>query len=341
MIACLKLCLLGLLFSAFPAWAWAPKSLVIFGDSLSDTGNKFKQYHQPVSPPYWNGRYSNGPLWIEDLAYQSQLIDNPMTNPDEAVTSRWKNYAFGDSTVLKGHVGPGVQTRTLNEEVNEFITQAPTLDWNTTLVVLWDGSNDLMDSVCLKDPFQCTRTVVQETIRNIDLLHEKGARYFLLPLMPDVSLTPLAHQALPPHQRKELQQLVKYFNNEYEISLEHLQASTPNLHLFVVDTNLFIQQNKDKFPMSLSSLCYNNEGKYDKIMGSVCENPDDYFFWDQMHPTAKAHQQFAEAVAESLLHADGKETSNLIENLVPAITQEPVAPVPDKGDEHANKQWLQ
>jgi GDSL-like Lipase/Acylhydrolase len=46
--------------------------LVVFGDSLSDTGNLSKGLggQFPPSPPFFNGRFSDGPLWLEYLAHQ-------------------------------------------------------------------------------------------------------------------------------------------------------------------------------------------------------------------------------------------------------------------------------
>ncbi len=41
--------------------------LVVFGDSLSDNGNLFKLTGSP-QPPYWNGHFSNGPTYAEQLA---------------------------------------------------------------------------------------------------------------------------------------------------------------------------------------------------------------------------------------------------------------------------------
>src|SRR6188472_1030511 len=40
----------------------------VFGDSLSDVGNTYAAAGAPLSPPYSNGRYSNGPVWHEQLA---------------------------------------------------------------------------------------------------------------------------------------------------------------------------------------------------------------------------------------------------------------------------------
>ena len=41
--------------------------IVAFGDSLSDTGNTFLAAGIPPAP-YYQGHYSNGPIWLEYLA---------------------------------------------------------------------------------------------------------------------------------------------------------------------------------------------------------------------------------------------------------------------------------
>ena len=51
--------------------------IVVFGDSLSDTGNLYLASGKttPPSPPYFLGWFSNGPLWVERLA--SRLVVVP------------------------------------------------------------------------------------------------------------------------------------------------------------------------------------------------------------------------------------------------------------------------
>ena len=54
------------------SWAQAVSlnKIVMFGDSLSDNGNlyEYMKHQLPTSPPYFAGRFSNGPGWGEQLA---------------------------------------------------------------------------------------------------------------------------------------------------------------------------------------------------------------------------------------------------------------------------------
>src|SRR5579883_862271 len=57
--------------SASPAGVPArPTKIVVFGDSLSDTGNAYigSLHLKAPSPPYFRGRFSNGPIWVEMFA---------------------------------------------------------------------------------------------------------------------------------------------------------------------------------------------------------------------------------------------------------------------------------
>jgi len=105
--------------------------LYVFGDSLSDTGNVFAATGGafPQSPPYFNGRFSNGPLWVEYLADDLGLPRNPSTN-----------FAYGGATTGSNNAInsalPGLQ-----QEINGFTTANPSADPNG-LYIVWAGAND-------------------------------------------------------------------------------------------------------------------------------------------------------------------------------------------------------
>ena len=58
-----------------PVLAQNIEGITIFGDSLSDNGNAFKATGGaiPASPPYFNGRFSNGPVWVEGFSTELKL----------------------------------------------------------------------------------------------------------------------------------------------------------------------------------------------------------------------------------------------------------------------------
>ena len=75
--------LLSFVLSTMPAaWAGTFTNLYVFGDSLSDAGNVFAATagQQPGSP-YYDGRYSNGPVWVEYLAEEPATRRSPTRLP--------------------------------------------------------------------------------------------------------------------------------------------------------------------------------------------------------------------------------------------------------------------
>src|SRR6516164_3574154 len=65
-------------------------NLIVFGDSISDTGNGFLfTGGVATAPPYFDGHFSNGPMWVEVLADRLGL---PAPAPS---LGGGTNYAFG------------------------------------------------------------------------------------------------------------------------------------------------------------------------------------------------------------------------------------------------------
>ena len=59
----------ALCIALLSAQASAYSSLVVFGDSLSDTGNVYAATGGVIpGAPYASGRFSNGPIWLDTFA---------------------------------------------------------------------------------------------------------------------------------------------------------------------------------------------------------------------------------------------------------------------------------
>ena len=102
-------------------------NLVIFGDSLSDVGNLYKFL------PYWNGRFSNGPVWIEQLA-----ADLGMLAPTPSSLGG-NNFAWGGAQTGTGSSAAPVVPN-VREQVGLYL--ATEVVSPTALYVLWAGAND-------------------------------------------------------------------------------------------------------------------------------------------------------------------------------------------------------
>lgn len=73
------------------------KELLVFGDSLSDVGNYYiVSENSSPKEPYYEGRFSNGPLWIEVFAEEMGF---PAVKPSLA---GGMNYAYGGARTGNG-----------------------------------------------------------------------------------------------------------------------------------------------------------------------------------------------------------------------------------------------
>jgi phospholipase/lecithinase/hemolysin len=79
------------LFVCSSVFAGNVKQIVFFGDSMTDNGNLYNLIKtMPKSPPYYKGRFSNGPTWaeyVERSFYNTHYIDS-------------QNYAYGGATAI-------------------------------------------------------------------------------------------------------------------------------------------------------------------------------------------------------------------------------------------------
>jgi outer membrane lipase/esterase len=171
---------LGAAQLAGPAGAADFSAAWFFGDSLSDTGNI--------------GRFTTaqpgdqGALWTEDLAAKFDLTAVPLA-------SGGTDWAFGGARV-GADLGP---IEAVVTQVTNYLTlQGGKADPNA-LYSVWGGANNISDASALPPasiPGYLYLTTAQE-VGAIQALHDAGARYIIVPTLPDMGLTPAAALAGP------------------------------------------------------------------------------------------------------------------------------------------------
>jgi len=278
--------------SNFPFNNWA-----IFGDSLTDTGNIYTSEGFP-QPPYYNGRYSNGPVWIEYLAPMLQL-PAPKASLEGGI-----NYAYGGATsgygvtvdvccssyccIYSDGKEDGYGVNAANQTQYYLNAHQPN---SKTLIVIWIGANDVLN-------FISTKTTMANILAQITLLINKGVKYFLIVNLPDLGLAPLYYGT--PFQTLASEAAID-FNTALGTTIAGIQANfsdvtfyTPDLYELSSDT-AFINARGVLLQSAQALSRVNITNPESQIIVSVNASIDAW--WDYEHPTTNLHKAVADYIA--------------------------------------------
>ena len=269
------------------------QSLFVVGDSLSDNGNIFGLlgFNQtpgvngwpliPSAPYAPSNNFTNGPVWSDLLAANLGVPDF--------------NFAFGGARTGTNGGNPFVPPGGL-DQLGLILLNFGSMLPSSGLYSVWLGGNDLRDAARAADAATAT-TIVNDAIQNISGiitgLANAGAINFLVPNAADLSLTPEADLAvsfgLTPFVQ-DASAITNQFNSALASSMTNLE-STLGVNITLLDTfgavNAMVADPAGFGFTDVDNPCL-------QIGGSgVCSNPDEYLFWDGLHPTAAVHAQTA------------------------------------------------
>jgi outer membrane lipase/esterase len=304
------LALVTLLLGAASPDAWAEggsgskfKSIYVFGDSLSDTGNLFGMTggFEPPSPPYFAGRFSNGPIWVEVF---DQLLD-PKRDFDTTpvvIKPLANNQAVGGAfTDTRGEVLPG--SGVLSQVAN-FAAAGGKIK-HRDLVVVWAGANNYLGGDI--DPF----LVVDDLVTAVQELYDLGARWFLVPNLPNLGDTPLGGLVLDPEEAAGLNALTAGHNAILAGAMAALSAEL-GVDIVIVDINAMFQAILTEPAAygfaNVTVPCLIQQPDGSRVPSGACPPDGDTYdatgvlFWDLIHPTAAGHALVA-MVARTTLSA--------------------------------------
>lgn len=169
--------------------------LVIFGDSLSDTGNLdlASGHTVPLSfAPYYQGRASNGLIWTDYLA-----AGLGQAGDAQPFLLGGNNYAFAGARTGAAPVTPTNPPGVLAQVVGIWGATHAAADANA-LYVLVGGGNDMRDARSVAGGTAATRladaqAAVANLFTSMGYLAAKGAKNVLISNLPDLGLTPEAY----------------------------------------------------------------------------------------------------------------------------------------------------
>jgi phospholipase/lecithinase/hemolysin len=272
---------------SFVAWAWSAAPLradlfteiVVFGDSLTDTGNRFASTNNtnPDAGAYYQGRWSNGPVWVERLA-----VDLGVPTPTASLLGGTNNAWAGAETRLTGNSTVN-GTPNIGSQITTYLQSHSTLK-SSQLVAVWGGANDFIFGG-QSNPSVPVSNLHQE----ITMLAQHGATSFLVPNLPALGELPNL-KSRGSQAEAQFNLLSSQFNSLLATDLAGLATSLGITIYRFDDAALVAQMLSTPAAFGFTDVTDQAKSGGPGSPGTVVPNPDQYLFWDGLHPTRIAHQ---------------------------------------------------
>ena len=256
-------------------------TFVFFGDSNTDTNNVYHLTNAtwPPSPPYWQGRASDGPVWAEKLDVATSI-----------------NYAYGgatsDNNLIHGYTGrfdnvsiPGVrqQIGTYQNQTNLTL-----VNFDRTLFFIWAGANDYYFNLTVSP-----EVVVRSLMTSVNDLIQLGVKHFFIMNQPPLESLP---SAIALNSTAYIASLVLAHNMNLSRAIDSIQKNMPNVSFRLVDIYSVIKgvlNDGATYGINNTQICWHMTNV---SFVQLCPSVNNSLYMDEFHFTSRAHQIIADHV---------------------------------------------
>ncbi|KAJ3036824.1 hypothetical protein HDV00_002377 [Rhizophlyctis rosea] len=272
--------------------------VTVFGDSLSDNGNAFQLDNQVFPPPpYDGGRFSNGPVWNEKV--KGNVLSVKLSN---------KAYAGATTGTSTGYVtdlsGTNYAVPSMLEQVNSYTASGQLKNdfTMTSMYVLFAGGNDYNNKLVKGLSNVTVDNVISNIRTSATTLINGGARNIVLINIPPASKSPRLIAMNNPTVSAIMDGLITQHNAALTPLVADLKTAGAKSVLVFDMFSLVKDMAENPTTYGFTNV---QQPCVDLVAGTTCGTPDEYMFWDQLHPTAKTHGVIAEKMT-AFLKANGR-----------------------------------
>lgn len=295
--------------AARPPW----DAIVVFGTSLSDPGNAFALVGATNTPPdylvdpllvpsapYARGgqHFSNGATWVEQFARSRGLAGSVRPAFAGAGTGA-TNFAVGAARAREDGAHVNLAT-----QVGRFLQESGGVASPDSLYVIEMGGNDIRDAlVTYQGGGDGSAVLVAANVaiaRSVQTLYAAGGRQFLIWRAPNVGVTPALRtlDLFSPGAAHFATVLTEAFNGGLDGVVAQLSA-LPGIDISRLDAfglvNAIVAAPEAFGITTVATACITPG-----VAPFTCSNPDEFLFWDGIHPTKAVHALVAQAAAATL-----------------------------------------
>ena len=283
------------------AWGQNFSDVVVFGDSLSDSGNAGSL--RPL-PPGSSFTTNPDPVW-------SEIVAETFGASGMNDLAGGSNYAFAGACMNPATPCTVPSTPVTEQITKSFFKSNGQADPNA-LYVIWGGANDVSDSAENDPPNAGRRTLAaaRVNVAQIRRLQDAGARHVLAFNMPDVSKAPYAVNRGQVAQRA-LTQLVTAYNEVLHDGIRESEDGIIPVNIHAFFNEIFENPGTYGFLNATGTACgepdagsavsivCGPEGSGYSVIDKSGENQQ-YLFADRSHPSGAMHAIIARTVTSTL-----------------------------------------
>ncbi|KAG2437171.1 hypothetical protein HXX76_005835 [Chlamydomonas incerta] len=303
-------CSVAVLLSVAQAADKTVYQYVIFGDSLTDTGNVFRDGGVPDPLIYYKGRFTNGPNWVDYL--------NATLSSKHPV--QIYNYATGGGVACSINLNNTryPYARDAINQTGNFLAdlargKIPTGKDIRRISISWFAANDIMVALSRAltaggDPVKAGMEIVSSLAtclaQHVGALAAAGVHEVVLVPQSPVQMAPL----VPAYLRSPVAQLVSGVDVAVVQAVAavnaQLEAAPPGspasrAHVYLLGDSKWVGRvigDVRPAPKYFDKSCFVNPvSSMDLTPGlaaRICTDPNDHAFYDEIHPTTAFHKWF-------------------------------------------------
>jgi len=274
---------------------------VVFGDSLSDTGND-SAFASFLGYKTSNGRFTSDPtshppsagtgVWHEELETKLGIA---RATPSSSGGSNW---AYGAAETGSGTLDFGI-VHNVGQQVSDYLSSTHNICSSTALYLIWAGANDLLDAADnLTGTFSVhalesvANTAATNLENDIKQFAADGAKYVLWPNLPALDQTPYARATYSAATEAALVDAVQRFNTDWASAIQSIHSVYPSEVVYSLDIySPFNEMLQHTYP----GYNFSNVTDAASSVTPVPASADTYLFWDKLHPTEEAHKLLGDA----------------------------------------------
>ncbi|KAJ1722934.1 hypothetical protein LPJ53_002687 [Coemansia erecta] len=304
--------------TAAAAAAIKQPSLYVFGDSISDTGRLRALTLNMIPPaPYWQGRFSSGPVWAEYTALlQTKQLRNYAVGAAVTNTSDLELFGFLPLSIPSTH----------DQIKSASASAASAAPGASDVAVLEIGGNDIMtvlpDVVEGKTSAAAFADALSGTVvQQAQMLAAMGFRTILVANAPPMQLVPLMKMerraatagTISAAYNAQLSAKLSTWQQQQQ-QQQKQQQQAPGVRIGLLDLNTFVQNALSPSVSGALGLrdtenacvggnllgLFSDANHVEALVrflvdvkGAVlCSKPGAQFFWDPIHPGERVHRLF-------------------------------------------------